>query len=305
MEIKYKPVIVLDACSIINLIHAEIEYGSEFVTGRLKKDNFHLRISEKVIDEALKNANAQLLKLKGLDQKRGKYIKNEFSDKENKIEKRIALFRGFITQNESIVRDLGDDYFDNIKKLTGYHKDNGEFYSVALSLYLSRVECCQLTFYTDDFPAQADFSPFFRTQQIGKIEDSADLLIYLYWLYPDFEKEQLIFFLTELRSQYVTDVKLLNEQIRAYKARKSVKRLKDIRKPLNQLELQLQRYELKGVNELRKTILRYERQHKPLCDIIEQFKTVFSLEGNAGPNLIAKIQDTLQCLEDDRIYKIW
>lgn len=299
MEMKYRPVIVLDACSIINLIYAEIEYGSEFVTRRLKKDDFHLGVCQKVIDEAFQNSKIQFRKLKTNSSKK------DFYDKEKEIERRIASFREFVTQNESIKKELGEKYFGELKKITGYHKNNGEFYSVALALYISRLESCQLTFYTDDFPARAEFGLFFRSQQIGVIADSVDLLIFLYWLHPDFEKKHLIFFLTELRSQYATDVKILYKRIKAYKEKQSAKQLKEIRKPLNQLEHKLQRHNLEDVNKLKKAIFRNGKKHRPLCEILEQFESVFTLEEASGDNIITKIQKTLQNVEADRIFKIW
>ncbi|MCP4352944.1 MAG: hypothetical protein GY795_46430 [Desulfobacterales bacterium] len=42
MEISRKPIIILDACTIVNLVNAEIESGSDIITRRLQKESFQL-----------------------------------------------------------------------------------------------------------------------------------------------------------------------------------------------------------------------------------------------------------------------
>lgn len=299
--ISRKPIIILDACSIINLIWAEIEFGSDVITHRLKKDTFQFQLCEKVVEEALDNAKVQLDKLKKLST----VNKQEFSDKENEIEQKIASFRDFITYDADILNNVGADFFRLVKRLSRYAKNNGEFYSAALSLFLSRMETSQLTFYTDDIPAQAHFSPFFQEQQIGKIEDTVDLLVFIYWADPEFNKEHLEFFLDELRSQYDTDTKLLLDLIKNYKGKHPPKHLKNIRKALKELESKLGSYDLTGISELRKQILQHEKQHKSLCNNLKIYDNIFRAEGNSGNNMLDKIRNTLRNLKDNRIYKIW
>lgn len=56
--------------------------------------------------------------------------------------------------------------------------------------------------YTDDFPAKKEFSNLFNLQQIGKIEDSVDLLLFLYWFKDDFTIQRLKDKLRDLISEY-------------------------------------------------------------------------------------------------------
>jgi len=291
---KSRPIIILDACSIINLMYIEIEHGSEVVIARLQSDKFLLFICDKVMDEAFQNAKIRLKKIMKQEGASVNNSNNEIYETGLEIESRIARFRNFIVQKEKIILDFGKMYYSHVKDLSNYQKENGEFYSAALSLYLSRMEETQLTFYTDDLPAHADFYPFFEEQQIGKIEDSVDLLVFLYWIDDSFNKRELEFFLTELRSQYLTDAKLLFKYISKYKENQSGKKIKNIRKPLNELETRLQSYKLEGINGLRKEIYKYEKQHKQFCDRLKEFDTVFKMELDHKNNLLDKIENTVK-----------
>ena len=82
----------------------------------------------------------------------------------------LPIFRKFIKSDEDVSKDFGNDFFRTVKRRSNYEKENGEFYSVALSLYLSRLDSSHVIFYTDDKPAEEHFASFFRNQQIGKIQ---------------------------------------------------------------------------------------------------------------------------------------
>jgi len=300
---KYRPTIVLDACSIINLIYIEIGYGSDVLFNRLKSDAFCIYFCDKVIDEVSKNAKIELNRQRKWGRKSTSFRKNVFDEDEREIEEKIATFRKFTFRTEQIIADQGKEYYNHVKALSRYKKDNGEFYSAALSLYLSRKNKTQLTFYTDDLPAHGDFCNFFNGQQIGKIEDTVDLLVFIYWYFDDFDKRQLETCLSELRSQYTTDIKRLSHYIKGYKEKQSNKSLKSIRKPLDALERKLNQFELEGINDIRKELYKHKNKHKSICDIIDEFDKIFRIESK-GNNMIEKIKKTLKNLNENRIYKI-
>ena len=74
-----------------------------------------------------------------------------------------------------------EDLVELVREISNYSKRaNGELYSSALSLYLSRMEMEKVLFYTDDFPAKSDFRSCFECQQMGFIGDTVDLLVFLH-----------------------------------------------------------------------------------------------------------------------------
>jgi hypothetical protein len=257
-------------------------------------DYFNLKISEKALKEANDNRFRRLKFSK----------KNEHSKNlEDQIEEKIAYFRKCIEYNGEISRDFGSDFFAKVKDISQYEKENGEFFSVALSLYLSRSNLSQVTFYTDDKPAEEYFSSFFRKQQIGKIEDSVDLLVFLYWLYPNFCKRDLESFLSELHSQYATRVKELLSIIRNYKDNNSSIKIKKIKNTLDKLDSKLEKLDFRGIKELKEDIHKNKRQHMELCNKLDEYNNVFELETEEKQNTLTKARKTLKYLKEKRIYK--
>ena len=290
----FKPTCVLDACTIINLIYIDGEFENDFLIKKLE-DHYRINVSEKVIKETSDN---RFLRLKKLN-KAGSL---NFLEKEKEIGRKVAHFRKFIKSDEDVSKDFGNDFFRTVKRRSNYEKENGEFYSVALSLYLSRLDSSHVIFYTDDKPAEEHFASFFRNQQIGKIEDSIDLLVFLYWRDPDFKKRDLERLLSELHSQYATRVNDLLSVIRKYKE-KRYSRIMKIKKLLDGMEQKLSKLDFSGIKELKENIRQHKRNHPELCNQLTEYEEVFELETNSKDNFLTKIRETRKNLKDDRIYK--
>ena len=159
-------ILVLDACTIVNL-------------ARIDEDDF---LEDKV--KALKAYAVAFV----LDEVKKRYVP---SDKTSKRQIFLVPYWGGLTRIEN--KDV-EELVESVRTVSGYsQRPNGELYSTALSLYLSRMEGEKVLFFTDDFPAKADFNSCFEFQQIGYIGDSVDLLVTLYWLSPkgQFTKDEL------------------------------------------------------------------------------------------------------------------
>jgi hypothetical protein len=284
---KLKPICVLDACAIINLIYIDLEHGNDFLIRKLE-DYYCLYICEKVLKETKKNAYSRS----------GKRV-----DDRKEIGRKIAYFRRFIKPDEIILKDCGKEFFDTVEGLANYKKKNGEFYSTALSLYLSRYSFSSVTFYTDDKPAEEHFTSFFRNQQIGKIEDSIDLLILLYWLNQDFREKELENLLTELYSQYAVSVKGLLSYIRKYKNSRKPWEIKGIKRFLDELEAKLDTLYFYGIKEIRRYIIKHSKQHPILCGKLEEYREVFELDSEKNKDILTKIRQARENVRKNRIYK--
>lgn len=194
--------VILDACTIINLLRIDDE-DDEFLYKHITALNLY--IAEKVHNEV-----------------KNKYKKNPLLDNQEKyIDRCIAkLFYDLVTNKKfykdaDIVNEISSHLFDEIKSfgLKKYNKENGELYSTALGLIVSRTEGDRVCFYTDDKPATEYFIPYFYYQQIGTIMDTVDLLIYLYWTNSDFETKRLKNYLQGLYSDINYPLKLLVNEI--------------------------------------------------------------------------------------------
>lgn len=103
-------------------------------------------------------------------------------------------------------------------------ENNGEYASTLLCLNISRNENQKVTFVTDDYKASDAFREYFNFQQIGEIIDTADYLIYQYWLSNIKAKKDLLSCLRNLRSEYTTEInEIITELERVSKAAKSLK----------------------------------------------------------------------------------
>lgn len=190
--------VILDACTIINLLRIDEE--DEFLFKSLM--SLDLNIAHIVYEEVNNNIR-----------------KNSLSDDQKKyIEQVIPLFLRFSRQKDDIVKDLSQDYFDKLCQFVDHNKKyNGELLSSALSLCVSRERNSKVYFYTDDLPAKKQFAPYFSYQQIGVIGDSVDLLLFLYWAKSDFDKKRLKKLLQDLKSEYNIPLKQLMNKVQAKK----------------------------------------------------------------------------------------
>lgn len=184
-------VVVLDACTIVNL-------------ARIDEGNF---LEDKV--RALKPYAVE----KVLGEVKDRYIPPS-STSRRKLHI-VPYWGGLARFDDKDVQELADAVrvFLNYTK-----KPNGELYSAALCLFLSRVMGEKVLFYTDDNPARLEFTRYFDYQQTGYIGDSVDLLVFLYWLSPQgtFSKDELVRYLTALRGEYVSKLKELQKKIVQY-----------------------------------------------------------------------------------------
>ena len=202
--------VILDACTIINLLRIDTKDG--FLFNLLKL--LDLNMTSIVLEEV--NCNIQ---------------KNPLSEEQNEyIEDTMYKFQSLFRprQNDEIIKDISQDYFEKLCQFTNHtKKHNGELFSSALSLCISREKNSRVYFYTDDFPAKKQFSKYFDYQQIGVIGDSVDLLLFLYWTNTSFEQGRLKKYLQDLRSEYNTPLRKLVNKIQTRKDSFSKRQKKD------------------------------------------------------------------------------
>lgn len=267
-------VVVLDACTIVNL--ARIDEGN-FIEDKVRVLKPYA--VEKVIDEVkeryVPTSRATTRKLHLVPYWGGL---TRLEDKE--VEEMAMAIRAFL----------------NYQK-----KPNGELYSAALSLLLSRLAGEKVLFYTDDNPAKREFTSYFDFQQTGYIGDTVDLLVFLYWLSPQgtFSKDELEKFLTALRGEYVSKLKELQKKISHY-ASTQVTSKKSIARKFDMEGLVA---ELAGGQSLNVTISKCKKffdgdktaQGKDINKMLDDF-------GNS-PAIVEKIGETLQGINKYGIYK--
>ncbi len=281
---------LLDACTIINLIHIDED---DFILKKLAKLDIH--INDVVFSEVKINVYDRLS-----NTNISKYSNKVSLEKNRKlIDQKLVFFRGKKNDNDNLLNDLGENYFEKIKQITDYgKKTNGELCSTAYALYLSRCNEKKVFFYTDDIPAKQDFTPFFDYQQIGHIKDSVDLIILLYWLDENFTEQQLKNVLSELYSQYATDVKLLQNALEKFQQdnvdAKYKRSYKDASDKLSILIHKLRDLDFQDIIEIRSFFENKRSRHKAINDILDKFSTVFNLDnGFQNGNFLEKIKITM------------
>lgn len=272
---------ILDACSVINLIHIDED---EFLLKKFKHLNIH--ICEKVFKEVGGNVFSKFEKLKGNKEEK----EDEIKARKKRIDTTLYFFRGFQITNEKIEKDLGKTFFETIKENCSYQKYNGEFYSTALAIYLTTLMPTKLFFHTDDYPARDFFSKYYTIQQIGQIEDTADLLVLLYRLDENFSLKQLDKALSDLFSEYALDVSLLEKRLREIESSLPLQllRIKEFRQALSQLINKLYKHDFSGINAIRDYFNRNKARNRLVCDLLELYENVFYLESNSS-NFLKKI----------------
>lgn len=184
--------VVIDACSLINLLRIDEE--DDFLYKHLRLLDIH--ISDTVYNEFITNV-----------------FKNNIEDADkDRINALIPNIQNDFSlhHDEEIKKDIGQSFIDAIVSYSEHKKRyNGEMSSTLLSLVLSRCEESRINFVTDDYPAKEQFNCFFSVQQIGEIQDSVDLLINLHWLFPkeEFPLNKLKNKLIDLRAEYNKNIK--------------------------------------------------------------------------------------------------
>lgn len=292
---------LLDACTVINLIHIDED---DFLLKKIKKLDIH--INDLVFTEV--RSNVYVRPWRDLD---SKYVdKTKREEIKKIIEKKLTFYRGKKNNNQDLLDNLGSDYFDRIRELTNYTKrENGELCSTAYALYLSRYYYKNVTFYTDDYPAKDDFSGFFNHQQIGQIKDSVDLIILLYWLDENYTDQQLRNTLSELYSQYATEVIILKKNLQKFYTEKVdaqfLKSKKEIAAKLKELIHRLDVFEFKEIIDYYEFFVRKKAKCNDLLIIINQYSSVFELYNESNDdNLLSKIKKVSSEIGKIKILKL-
>jgi hypothetical protein len=197
---------ILDACTIINFLHIDED---EFLIKQIRATKFS--ICKKVFDETYKNV---------FNKFRNSYYNqsSEVTSKTKEIDIKLNYFRDRIY--------FPEDYYelkDEVTKLTNYSKENGEFFSVLLSFYLSKYEEEQVAFHTDDIPAKDFFLPYFVSEKIGLINDSIDLLLFLFNQNIDFTNNDLKKYFSSLYSEYTFAISGLLKDINEFEIPKQTR----------------------------------------------------------------------------------
>lgn len=205
------PLVVLDACTILNLLRIDDE-DSDFLLKLIM--NWRVCLPETVFKES---------KL---------HVRSDFYTKEKNDHIQIVVNREFDyrkTMDSIIKKDLDDD-FERIIQFSGHNKrENGELYCVALALVKSREEEELVSIYTDDYKAIEEFLELCHYHRIGEWGDTLDLLTLLYWLTPEtvFQNSLYYSFLENLRAEYNHQLKDVADAIDGYLEQKKKSRCSD------------------------------------------------------------------------------
>jgi len=192
-----KRLFILDACTLINLLRIDQD---EILYDHLT--SFNIKIAETVYQEF--NANI---------------FKNGYTaELRDRINRYRTTLSSYIEQNKTIKANISNKLCEEIKAFTLHDKEDGEFYSLLLSLYLSRYEMTQINLYTDDKPATDQFSEYFVFQQLGLLGDSIDLIIYMFCHSDKISEVDLNRFLDNLKSEYNISERVFVKEIEEYRA---------------------------------------------------------------------------------------
>jgi len=272
--------IILDACTIINLLRIDED---EFLFKSIKSLDLH--IAHIVYQEVCQNVQ-----------------KNSLSEEQKKyIEQTIPSFLAFSKQDKNIIKDISQEYFDSLCQFTTHKKkQNGELLSSALSLCVSREKNSRVYFYTDDFSAKKQFSDYFSYQQIGVIGDSVDLLLFLYWTRSDFSEKQLKKSLKDLKSEYNLPLKQLADKIQTKKDCFSINEKKD-KNLIENMNKILDGYLKSDTQSMNEGIVFFinSKKYSAIRDVIKQFPDI-----DKECILFQKVRDIIQSLPSYPIFKI-
>lgn len=189
---------ILDACTLINIFRIDED---EILYSHLQ--SYNIKIAETVLDEVKKNI-----------------YKNGWSKEiHDRIDKYLPYLVLYVEHKDDIISNFKDEDCDEIKKFTHHSKSDGEFYSLLLSLYLSRYEMTHVNLYTDDKPATDQFSEYFMFQQLGLLGDSIDLILYMFCHSDKFSEINLKRFLEKLRSEYNIRERVFVQHIEGYRSK--------------------------------------------------------------------------------------
>ena len=269
--------IVLDTCTILNLLRIDED---EFLYKKLIK--LEINICQSVFDEANRN-----VRTKTFSENQRKYISSHTPQ----------LVPFIIRCDEQFEKE----YKACIQEFCAYKKENGEFYSMLISLYLCRQKHCRLYFYTDDYPAKCVFDSFFNYQQIGVIGDTIDLLVFLYWSNPDFDQRKLEKYLQNLLSEFATPFKEFHNQFMEKKERWITRNIKNkiLKENLDKIERGLEGLNFEKIGEGMAYFKNDGKSYKEIKTFLDSY-----LDINFSGYMVSKIKDTVSSLKRHPIYKM-
>lgn len=199
----YNTTIVLDACTIINLLRIDDEDGFLLDLLLTKYTTLEsLCITEEVFEETKRNIFANVISV----------------EKETQINKELPRFQLYLKKNSDIT--ILPEIEDFVREYANYKKKfNGELCSSIFCVKQNIEEHKLMSFITDDYPAKDQFSELFSFLNLGIIGDTIDLLISAYQTQPrsDFTKSMLLEYLSRLRSRYAQDALNLVEAAKQVK----------------------------------------------------------------------------------------
>jgi hypothetical protein len=275
---------ILDACTILNLLRIDED---DILLKMLFQ--YNISISEKVLSEVRCN--------KGM----------KFKTNENKyFEEKISRFYPFSFSDDELKKKLGGK-FNEISSFCNYlKKENGELFSTALALFQSRSNKAQYYFYTDDFPAKETFSNFFEYQQIGKIQDSVDLLLFLFWTNKKFSHNDFKRFLSSLLNEEFKELKELHGKLQTIKDNLPINLRKDksFVKNFSSLLNALQTYKFDSINSSLDFFGKNKRKYKVINTLLLKYPNVLRLSSPSSGNLANKLINTLQLIPKYEIMKV-
>ena len=270
---------ILDACTLINIFRIDED---EILYSNLQSCN--IKIAEIVLDEVKKNI-----------------FKNGWSKEINdRIDRSLSYLMSRVMHNDEIVRNIEAENCDEIKEFTRHHKSDGEFYSLLLSLYLSRYEMTHINLYTDDKPATDQFREYFMFQQLGLLGDSIDLILYMFCHSGSdkFSENSLKRILENLKSEYNIKERQFVTNIEEYRSKISSSKFNnDIIKVLDGI---IYNYHNGNYEKMYKALEDLERfQKKELRQIVRKYRPEPS-----SSYIVNKINMILYTMTKYKIFKI-
>jgi hypothetical protein len=275
---------ILDACTILHLLRIDED---EILVKMLLQHN--VKIPEQVLTEVNQN------------------YKNLFIQAEQLfINQQIAYFYPKVISNATIKNDLSS-YFSKIRKFVDYKKkDNGELYSTALALCLSRLEGERFYFYTDDYPAKETFSKVFEFQNIGQILDSVDLLVYFYWTNSNFKYADFMRFFSSLFNLYFKDFVEFQKKIDVYilhLPRIYIKNSEFLQNLLK-LNFHLKNFQFDKITRFLDFFSNNKWKNTEVFKLVKKHQFLLELGSNPNQNIYDKLIRTRSSLKKFEIFKI-
>ncbi len=244
---------VIDACTILNLLQTFLE--DKYIVC-LESVFQKIGISPKVFEEICENKHKNLSD------------KNDISVLDDILYGKIHNF----IINEDIKKCC-----KILKDATGYSKENGEFYSSALALYLSRTEgndesdknILNVYFITDDDGAKEDFSYFFKINQIGHIIDAIDIIT-VFYLRGFIAKKEISDFCISLKLIYNREMAFLIREIKQIQHKEKESKLQHILSEILEM-LNTGEFEKLERIKMHKNFIRLKRKERKFEELFENF----------------------------------